>query len=211
VDGYAVCANGAATYRIGADEVVSVLAIDSVLLRDVGDALIRVIPGASFAAERVGARAGDSDPAPFAAEAGYINPWGHDGQLTVPRAEVLGQPCTKLLARHPEMTSDEMMRAARAVLGETVDVTFSSPDGLVEVAACGVSKASGLAEVAERLGVDAADVLAFGDMPNDLSMLRWAGRGVAMANAHPSLLDAADEVTASNADDGVATVLERWF
>ena len=49
------------------------------------------------------------------------------------------------------------------------------------------------------LGVDAADVVAFGDMPNDLEMLRWAGHGVAMGNAHPALLDVADEVTASNA------------
>jgi hydroxymethylpyrimidine pyrophosphatase-like HAD family hydrolase len=48
-------------------------------------------------------------------------------------------------------------------------------------------------------------------MPDDLEMLRWAGHGVAMGNAHPVLLDVADEVTASNADDGLALVLERWF
>jgi Cof subfamily protein (haloacid dehalogenase superfamily) len=211
VNGYAVCANGAVTYHMGADEVISARTIDPVLLRDVGDALIRAIPGAAFAAERVGARADATDPAPFVAEPGYAHPWGHDPRLSVPRAEVLGQECTKLLVRHPEMTSEEMIRAARSVLGEAVDLTYSTGDGLLEATACGVSKASGLAEVAERLGVHVADVLAFGDMPNDLPMLRWAGHGVAMANAHPSLLDSADEVTASNADDGVATVLERWF
>ena len=69
----------------------------------------------------------------------------------------------------------------------------------------------GLAEVARDLEVDAADVVAFGDMPNDLEMLVWAGHGVAMGNAHPALLDVADEVTASHADDGLAVVLERWF
>jgi len=59
--------------------------------------------------------------------------------------------------------------------------------------------------------VAAADVLAFGDMPNDLPMLEWAGRAVAVANAHPEVLGVADEVTASNDDDGVAQVLERVF
>jgi len=63
---------------------------------------------------------------------------------------------------------------------------------------------------AER-GISAEEVVAFGDMPNDLPMLTWAGLGVAVANAHPSVLAAADEVTASNDDDGVAQVLDRWF
>ena len=75
----------------------------------------------------------------------------------------------------------------------------------------GVTKAHGLAEVASRFGVAAADVVAFGDMPNDLEMLRWAGHGVAMGNAHPELQAAADEVTAHHDEDGVALVLERWF
>jgi hydroxymethylpyrimidine pyrophosphatase-like HAD family hydrolase len=48
-------------------------------------------------------------------------------------------------------------------------------------------------------------------MPNDLPMLSWAGTGVAVANAHPEVLAAADEVTASNDDDGVAEYLDRWF
>jgi hydroxymethylpyrimidine pyrophosphatase-like HAD family hydrolase len=74
-----------------------------------------------------------------------------------------------------------------------------------------VTKASGLADVAQRYEVAPADVIAFGDMPNDLEMLRWAGHGVAMGNAHPALLEVADEVTASNSDDGLALILERWF
>ena len=52
-------------------------------------------------------------------------------------------------------------------------------------------------------------MVAFGDMPNDLPMLAWAGRAVAVANAHPEVLAVADEVTASNDEDGVALVLER--
>jgi hydroxymethylpyrimidine pyrophosphatase-like HAD family hydrolase len=59
--------------------------------------------------------------------------------------------------------------------------------------------------------VAACDIVAFGDMPNDLEMLEWAGHGVAMGNAHPALHEVAAEVTATNADDGLAVVLERWF
>ena len=62
-----------------------------------------------------------------------------------------------------------------------------------------------------RCGITAEDVVAFGDMPNDVPMLRWAGLGVAMGNAHPEAMAAADEVTAPNTDDGVARVLERWW
>jgi len=65
--------------------------------------------------------------------------------------------------------------------------------------------------VCELLDVPARRVVAFGDMPNDVAMLRWSGHGVAMANAHDDVLAAADEVTAPNSEDGVAQVLERWF
>ena len=65
--------------------------------------------------------------------------------------------------------------------------------------------------VADLLGIDAGEIVAFGDMPNDIPMLSYVGHGVAMANAHPDAIAVADEVTASNGDDGVARVLERWF
>jgi hydroxymethylpyrimidine pyrophosphatase-like HAD family hydrolase len=77
--------------------------------------------------------------------------------------------------------------------------------------ALGVSKATTLARFAQELGVLAGDVVAFGDMPNDLPMLAWAGRAYAVANAHPLVLEAVDDVTASNDDDGVAKVIEQLF
>jgi HAD superfamily hydrolase (TIGR01484 family) len=117
----------------------------------------------------------------------------------------------KLLARHEELGSDELLAAARAAVGAGATLTHSSNDGLLEISAADVSKASGLASLAAELGVPAAETVAFGDMPNDLPMLAWAGHGVAVANAHPEVLAAADEVTASNDDDGVAEVLARWF
>ena len=77
----------------------------------------------------------------------------------------------------------------------------------------GVDKATGLAVVAERHGVDPADVLVFGDMPNDLPMFAWVPRrrpAVAVANAHPAVRAAADEVTRGHDDDGVAVYLDGY-
>ena len=91
------------------------------------------------------------------------------------------------------------------------DLTYSTNNGLIEVLPLGISKATGVEELARPLGITAEDIVAFGDMPNDLPMIRWAGLGVAMGNAHPEVLEAADEVTAPNTDDGVARVLERWW
>jgi hydroxymethylpyrimidine pyrophosphatase-like HAD family hydrolase len=79
---------------------------------------------------------------------------------------------------------------------------------LLEIAAPGVTKATGLAEVAAGYGVPAAEVAAIGDMPNDVSMLEWAGRAYAVSNAHPAAIAAADEVLGRNDDDAVAGLIE---
>jgi len=123
-------------------------------------------------------------------------------------AELVAAPAVKLLIRQPAWVSDELLAVVTAVVGGAAEVTMSAPYGLVEVACGGVTKATGLAEVAAALGVAATDVVAFGDMPNDLSMLRWAGRAVAVANAHEQVRAVAHEVTGSNADDGVAAWIE---
>jgi Cof subfamily protein (haloacid dehalogenase superfamily) len=206
--GYAVCANGAALYDIGADQLVWQRGIDPVRLADVARALEIVLPGASMATERVGTSASIS---PFIALESYEHPWEGSDHLVGTRAEVLGHHAVKLLFADSRMTSAEMALAATAVLGDEFAITYSSNSGLIEISAPDVTKASGLADVAERFGVDAADVITFGDMPNDVAMLEWAGHGVAMGNAHQDVLDVADEVTTTNEEDGVALVLERWF
>jgi hydroxymethylpyrimidine pyrophosphatase-like HAD family hydrolase len=90
------------------------------------------------------------------------------------------------------------------------EVTISA--GLFcEVMQGGVTKANALQLVAGTFGLGSQDVVAFGDMPNDLPMLLWAGRAVAVANAHPDVLEAVGEVTGSNDDDGVAKWLERMY
>ncbi|GGP37197.1 HAD family hydrolase [Saccharothrix coeruleofusca] len=211
--GYAVCSNGAVIYDIGADQVKKQWALDPVTLRDLARLLDQALPGCAMAAERVGESARSSGVADFVAEDAYVHPWEEGAQPSpgAGRADVLGHPAVKLLVRHSRMTSEEMAAAAGQLLRDRVAMTYSTNEGLLEFSAAGVTKASGLAEVARGLGVRPEEVIVFGDMPNDVPVLRWAGHGVAMANAHPDALAAADEVTGSNAEDGVAQVLERWF
>jgi Cof subfamily protein (haloacid dehalogenase superfamily) len=213
--GYAVCTNGAAVIDLAAERVVSARDLDPMQLHDVTHALRGLLPDIRVAAERT--PWGADAPAPFATEPGFRNPWGNPTGMDaenneVPTAEVLGHPATKLLIRHRELSSDALARAAETVLnGAGLEVTYSTNRGLIELSAAGVTKATGLAEVCALLDVPAERVVAFGDMPNDLEMLRWSGHGVAMANAHADVLAVADEVTAPNSEDGVAQVLERWF
>ena len=210
VAGYAVCANGAVLYDIGRDEVLWQRGLDPVLMSDISSALDAAVPGVAFATERVGVRANDPDVPPFVAEHEYTNVWPESAGK-VSRAEMFGHPAVKILVRHEGMTSAELADAALAVLGDDVTVTYSSNSGLIEISAAGVTKATGLADVAERYDIRQTAVVAFGDMPNDVPMLAWAGHGVAMGNAHPEAVAVADEVTASHAEDGVAVILERWF
>ena len=103
-----------------------------------------------------------------------------------------------------------MLAPARAALGGVVELSHSnSADGLLEISAPGVDKGAGLARLCTSLGISAEEVIAFGDMPNDLTLLEFAGRAVAVANAHPDVLAIADEVTLNHDEDGVAIVLER--
>ena len=201
--GLAICANGAVLYDLHTEQIVEHDPIPVEVGLEVARRLRDAVPGSAFAVETL---------AGFSHEPAYLARWDAGNELTVAALETIYDgPALKLLARHEAMDPDAFLAAAREVVGDLVELTHSSTTALLEISAAGVSKASGLARFAERHGVAAADVVAFGDMPNDLEMLRWAGHGVAMGNAHPALLEAADEVTASNGDDGLAVVLERWF
>jgi Cof subfamily protein (haloacid dehalogenase superfamily) len=207
----AVCANGAVLYDAADDAVVWSRTLAPGTLAELADAVDEALPGAGLAVERVGESAFDGAVAQFVSEPAYEHAWPNPDHDLVHRHELFEWPAVKLLVRCPRLSSDAMVAALEPVVGGAADVTFSTPRGLVELSPPGVTKATGLAEVARRRGLDAADVVAFGDMPNDLEMLQWAGHGVAMGNGHPALLEVADEVTAANADDGLALVLERWF
>lgn len=208
---YAVCANGAIIYDAEHDRVLWSANLEPDALVKLGEIAYQQIPGCGIAAERAGRSAHDAATAPFVASAGYQHAWLNPDHVEVGDDEVFGDPAVKLLVRKPGMASDEMARRLQPVVGDLAQVTFSTDNGLIELSVPGTHKASGLARLADLAGLSADAVIAFGDMPNDAEMLTWAGHGVAMGHGHPAALDAADEVTVGNNDDGVAKVLERWF
>jgi hypothetical protein len=140
---------------------------------------------------------------------------GWDSVDTVRRrvdaAELVALPCAKLLVRDRVLAADDLLAVVRDALGGLLTPTHSNGTRLVEVSALGVDKATALAAYCDDRGIAAAEVVAFGDMPNDLPMLGWAGTAYAVENAHPEVLAAVGRHTSSNDDDGVARVLERLF
>jgi Cof subfamily protein (haloacid dehalogenase superfamily) len=109
-----------------------------------------------------------------------------------------------------QITPDSFLASAAEAFGRLGEVTHSSYGvPLVEIGPIGVTKGTALADHAASLGVALADVHAVGDMPNDLPMLAVAGRSYAVANGHREVRKAVDEVLPSNAEDGVATLIER--
>lgn len=128
----------------------------------------------------------------------------------VPLDELLAHPVDRVIVRDPGASVEDFVRVAERLGLHDIEyvVGFTA---WMDIAAAGVTKASGLAYVCRELGVEAADVLAIGDGRNDVEMLQWAGRGVAMGNALPEAIAAADDVTASCEDNGVAIELRRWF
>lgn len=207
----AVCANGAVIYDAAADRIVSAHTLSADLLGELAEIATRVIPGAGLAVERVGASAHDTATPQFVSSPGYEHAWLNPDNTEVTFEDLLSTPAVKLLIRKAGARSADMAAELVTHFGNLADITYSTNNGLIEVVSTGISKASGVAELAGPLGLTASDVVTFGDMPNDVPMLRWAGRGVAMGNAHADAVAAADEITATNAEDGVAQVLERWW
>ena len=212
--GYApmcVCANGAVIYDSGTDRILDARTLSAETLHWLAELAYTALPGCGLAAERVGETAHDAATPQFVSSPGYEHAWLNPDNTEVSQSEVLNIPAVKLLIRLAGASSGEMAATLAPLVGDRADLTYSTDNGLIELAAPGVTKASGLLVVADRLQVDAADIATFGDMPNDVPMLEMAGLGVAMGNAHPAAIAAADEVTTTNADDGVARVLERWW
>ncbi len=212
--GYAplcVCGNGAVIYDSAADRVLASMTLDVPTLSWLADVAERALPGCGLAAERVGESAHDAVTPQFVSSPQYEHAWLNPDDTSVAREEVIDAPAIKMLIRLPGARSSDMRTVLAPLIGERADITYSTEHGLIELSAPGITKAAGLSVVAQRLGVDEATIVAFGDMPNDVPMLTMAGHGVAMRNAHPEALAAADEIAESNSDDGVARVLERWW
>ena len=199
VSGLAICCNGALVYDLDRDTVVrhTPLAVETV--RSLILALRESVPGVCFSFRRQDV---------YACEPAYrvIGRVGDDA-LIEDALTLCAEPAVKLNVGHPSVGVEELLEQIRALGLDGFEATHSGAP-FVEIAAAGVTKAWALEALCASLGIGADEVIAFGDAPNDLAMLRWAGRGVAVANAHPAVLDAIDAVAPSNQDDGVAQTLE---
>ncbi|CAM5379028.1 HAD family phosphatase OS=Streptomyces tendae OX=1932 GN=GUR47_21365 PE=4 SV=1 [Streptomyces tendae] len=201
-DGLAVCGQGAQVYHAGEHRLLTSVTLDR-QLAGVALAKIEAETGPLYLAASRDGLEGDVLVGPGYAVGGDLP--------AVPftdAADLWSAPLNKIYIQHPTLSDDELAEVARHAAGGFVTVVMAGA-GVVELLPLGLSKATGLSLAARRLGLKAADTIAFGDMPNDVPMFGWAARGVAMANAHEELKAVADEVTSSNDEDGIAVVLER--
>jgi Cof subfamily protein (haloacid dehalogenase superfamily) len=202
--GLAICGNGAVLYNLGTEQIAATRAMSAQSVLDAVRAVRDALPSGVFALETTAGYRREAaflphHEAALAARVGAIQELLDDDPVVL-----------KILCRVEGVTADPILAAARAVLhGIAEPVHSDSAGSMIEISAPGVSKASTLALVAQERQIDPAEVVAFGDMPNDVPMLRWAGRGYAMADGHQEAIAAADEVAPPCAQDGVAQVLER--
>jgi hypothetical protein len=202
--GTAIAANGALVIDLSSLEILDTRYVDVAAAATVIERLRASFPGVAFGVER---------PDGFAHERGY--PRGVRRSERMPQVayadtldELLSEPPVKILASVSSVSIDDAARQAVDVLDGLVNVWFSGQH-LLEISPAGVSKASTLERVAAQWHIGRDHVVAIGDMPNDLPMIEWAGHGVAVANAHPLVCAAADHLTASNDEDGVALEIEH--
>ncbi|TYL55547.1 HAD family phosphatase [Nocardioides sp. BGMRC 2183] len=196
---WVVAANGAVVFRYPPMDVVHEVTFDAA---PAVRAVLAEHPEALVAVEERGV--GYRVSAPF--------PDGELGEnLTIADVEeMVSEPVSRVIIRDPEATVEEFVDLAERLGLQGTDYAIGWTAWL-DLAPVGVSKASGLQYVADELGLSAADVLAIGDGRNDLEMLTWARRGVAMGQAVDEVKRTADAVTATVDDDGAALEIGRWF
>ncbi|MDQ1293316.1 MAG: hypothetical protein QG608_1197 [Actinomycetota bacterium] len=217
----AVCSNGAVLLDLTHGQILDVRPLTLPVAREVVRRLEQIVPGAVFGVETLEGFRYEPGYRPHLPTKSFVTPARSggpapgEGSMAVDTREDLldGDPVvTKLLCRssHGGWGADSLLALAREVLRGVAEPVHSSPtDPLLEVSARGVDKATALTGLAALWQVSPCEVVAFGDMPNDVPMLRWAGRGYAMANAHPEATGAADRTAPSCDEDGVAQVLEQ--
>jgi Cof subfamily protein (haloacid dehalogenase superfamily) len=206
ITGHAICSNGAILYDIARDEMLGHYPLAAATAHRLVATFREAVPGVCFAVVQ---------GKEFTCEPGYaaiarVEDHGRllDEMRLGDALDLLTSPITKLVVRHPELVPLDLLAVLQTLGLDGYEATHSGAPFL-EIVAADVTKAWALAALCERLGIAAVDVVAFGDAPNDAAMLRWAGHGVAVANAYPGAIEAADEVTLSNEEDGVAVVVER--
>ena len=212
-DPLVVASNGAVVYDLHADTVVRSHTLDVPLIGALAHDLRGALPGLLFALEE-GRRFSTEDAWAYhlpdasrsLAQEESVTRRGAWASVLAEAGDVV-----KFLALHPDADPDDLLAAATDVLGGRAEVTHSVTAGrraLLEMSAPGISKAATIAELAAERGITPAQVAAFGDMPNDLAMLEYAGMPYVMANGHPALLERF-AVIGSNAEGGVGAQIRR--
>lgn len=200
-DGFAICGSGSMVFDIGADRLVHRNLLPLREIQELIQRLRQAIPGVAFSAE-----IGDM----WHRESHYVTTLVPpiDAVIVEDALTFLDSEVTKVNIRHPELHDDDLFRAVRSSVEDLGLSHVITSAGFVEILGPGIDKAVGVAWVADALGCENSEVIAFGDDRPDVPMLAWAGRGVAVADAHPEVIEVADEVCGSVREDGVAVVLE---
>jgi Cof subfamily protein (haloacid dehalogenase superfamily) len=200
----AICGNGSNLYEVGSHELHVLHPLPAEVTRRVIDEITAILPGSGFAVE-TGHR--------VLFEPGYsYQPALDNDRIPVGTiAELLAEPLVKLMVLLPDQDPDAAWERLRPTLGGLIECTWSAERAPLEIAAAGVSKAATLAALCAQWDVPAEDVIAFGDAPNDLPMLAWAGIAYAVANAHAAVLAATALRAPANDADGVAQILEAIY
>ncbi|MER6168862.1 Cof-type HAD-IIB family hydrolase [Streptomyces violaceorubidus] len=211
--GLAICGNGAAVVDLhggpGRHAFVKVRELPRENALDAVRLLRQAAPGTVFAVEQTyGFHQEPAYPKMHIEAPDDLLP---AEEILAPGGRAAAEPVLKILAFHPELDPDGFLTLARLAIGDRANVTRSSPSALLEISGPDVSKASTLALCCAERGISHEEVVAFGDMPNDVEMLTWAGQSYAMGNAHPDVIAAASGRTVANNDDGVAVVIERML
>jgi hydroxymethylpyrimidine pyrophosphatase-like HAD family hydrolase len=202
-----ICSNGAVHYDVRRDEVVAHHPIEPGMLAKLYKDVNKGLDGVCWAWET---------PSGIVPDCGFRTLTARIDELMKSPVPVIlpppmqlppPVPASKAMIAHPYLVGDRLLGRLRKCLPPHLSAASSSAV-FVEVTAPGIDKAFGLEALCRQVGVERREVMAFGDQLNDLSMLRWAGRGVAMANAHPLVLSAVGEHARRNVDDGVAAVIE---
>jgi HAD superfamily hydrolase (TIGR01484 family) len=196
---WVVASNGAVVFRYPPLEVVHEETFDA---RPAVEAILREHPGVLVAVEERGVGYRVNRPFPAGELSGDM--------LITDVAELVADRVSRVIIRDPDSTAEDFLDLAKRLGLHGTDYVVGWTAWL-DLAPVGVRQAPGLAHVAERLGVAQQDVLAIGDGRNDIEMLQWAGRGVAMGQAVEDVMAAADAVTATVDDDGAAREIDQWF
>lgn len=205
--GLVVCANGASIYDPARHELIARNDLPVEVVAPLVDELQEALPDATIGFEQ-GLRF-VADTSIERADPRVLQLWLEPGLQVGPIREFLTEGVTKLIVRLPDGSPPGSAARVQELVGDRALVTHSTTETFLELSRPDVHKAATVERLLEESGVQAGEVVAFGDMPNDRELIEWAGWGVAMGNGHPELRAAADEVTVANDDDGVAVVIER--